>query len=98
MKNERVSQLAKELNWIKRRVTHYNNVLSELKYKLYLKRQKLNGIDWWYNEYGYDMCDTDIAHIKNQIQSIRLELAKEDAKAKQHKREIKFWNREQFCK
>ena len=40
MKNEKVSQLAKELYWIKRRITYYNNVLSELKYKLYLKKNK----------------------------------------------------------
>ena len=97
MKNEKVSQLAKELYWIKQRITDYNNVLSDLKYKLYLKNQKINGIDWWYDEYGYEMCDADICYLKNQIQSVRLELAKEDAKAKEHKLKIKLYNRQKYC-
>lgn len=97
MKNEKVSQLAKELYWIKLRVSSYNNELSELKYKLYLKRQKLNSCDWWYDQYSYDMYDADIAYIKNQIQSVRLELAKEDAKAKEYKLKIKMYNRQKYC-
>lgn len=97
MKNEKVSQLAKELYWIKRRVTDYNNILSDLKYKLYLKKQKLNAADWWCDQYSCDMYDADIAYLKNQIQSVRLELAKEDAKAKEYKLKIKLYNRTKYC-
>ena len=97
MKNEKVSQLTKELYWIKRRITHYNNVLSDLKYKLYLKRQKLNGANWWSDQYSCDMYNADITHIKNQIQSVRLELAKEDTKAKEYKLKIKMYNKEKYC-
>lgn len=97
MKNEKVSQLAQELYWIKQRVTNYNNELSDLKYKLYLKGQKLNSCDWWGDQYSYDMHDTDIIYLKNQIKSVRLELAKEDAKAKAHKLKIKLYNRSKYC-
>ena len=97
MKNEKVSQLAQELYWIKKRVTDYNYELSELKYKLYLKRQQLNGSDWWYGMYNYDMCEADIRYIKDQIQSIRLKLTKEDAKAKEYKSKMKIYNRPKYC-
>ena len=97
MKNEKVSQLSKELYWTKLRVTGLNNELSELKYKLYLKRQKLNSCDWWYGTYSYDMCEADIVYIKDQIKSVRLELAKEDAKAKEYKLKMKLYNRPKYC-
>ena len=98
MKNEKVSELAKELYWIKLRVTSYNNELTELKYKLYFKKRNLKGSDWWYGMYDYDMYNADITYLKNQIQSIRLKLAKEDAKAKEYKLKMKIYNRPKYCK
>ena len=95
MKNEKVSNLAKELYWIKKRVANYNYELSDLKYKLYLKRQKINGDDYWYDM--YDMYNTDIIYLQNQILSVRLKLAKEDAKAKEYKLKMKLYNRQKFC-